>query len=367
MQCPHCGAEVMAGNRFCSQCRKRVVPPGGGVDPAAGSTPVPPPAARPPAAPASAFVARPTAPPVYGYNPPAAATPHVEMRRPGLVTLIAVLDLIGGGGCLLLALFSGLAALGSGQQAVIAIVMAIIYLAFGAASLAVGIGLLQLKEWARSTRVVLAVIGLLGIPCGTVISILILVYLLKPGIKVLFSGRSAEELTPLEARDVAAATQGSTVVVVVVACVILLVGVAMIGIIAAIAIPSLLRARIAANEADAIGDLRTIVSAEVTYQTAFGHYAPLECLVKPSSCNAEYKGATFLDPEAAKSVKQGYHRTFTLSPDGAHFAFVAVPVTSGSTGTRNFCVDQTGMICQARSETGMFADGTCDTQHCTPI
>src|SRR6476661_532937 len=82
----------------------------------------------------------------------------------------------------------------------------------------------------------------------------------------------------------------------------LLIVVAIIGIIAAIAIPSLLRARIAANEADAIGDSRTLVSASVTYQTGNGSYEnSLSCMSGPSNCN--WPGATtaFLDPAIGKS------------------------------------------------------------------
>jgi prepilin-type N-terminal cleavage/methylation domain-containing protein len=59
----------------------------------------------------------------------------------------------------------------------------------------------------------------------------------------------------------------------------LLIVVAIIGIIAAIAIPSLIRARVSANEAAAIGDTRTVVSAEATYQAAAsGFYGELSCL-----------------------------------------------------------------------------------------
>ena len=52
----------------------------------------------------------------------------------------------------------------------------------------------------------------------------------------------------------------------------LLIVVAIIGIIAAIAIPSLLRARVSANEAQAIGDTRSVISAEQTYASANGGY-----------------------------------------------------------------------------------------------
>src|SRR6187401_1480318 len=65
----------------------------------------------------------------------------------------------------------------------------------------------------------------------------------------------------------------------------LLIVVAIIGIIAAIAIPSLLRARVSANEAAAIGDTRTVISAEAAYQSAnSGFYGQLTCMATPSGC-----------------------------------------------------------------------------------
>src|SRR3989440_814718 len=76
----------------------------------------------------------------------------------------------------------------------------------------------------------------------------------------------------------------------------LLIVVAIIGIIAAIAIPSLLRARVSANEAGAIGDTRTVISSEAAYHaTNSGYYGNLTCLATPSTCISNYTGPTFLD------------------------------------------------------------------------
>ena len=71
----------------------------------------------------------------------------------------------------------------------------------------------------------------------------------------------------------------------------LLIVVAIIGIIAAIAIPSLLRARVSANEAAAIGDTRTVISAEAAYQSAnSGFYGQITCM-----CHA-FRAASPLRP-----------------------------------------------------------------------
>jgi type IV pilus assembly protein PilA len=133
-----------------------------------------------------------------------------------------------------------------------------------------------------------------------------------------------------------------------------------LGIIAAIAIPSLLRARVSANEAATIGDIRTVISAEAAYQGASGgYYGPPECLAAPSSCLPSYSGAAFLDPAfASATTKSGFRRTFhpgtvvTAGVDGSaaprgsleSFAYVAVP-ESRQTGVRGFCGDSSGRIC----------------------
>ncbi len=92
----------------------------------------------------------------------------------------------------------------------------------------------------------------------------------------------------------------------------LLIVVAIIGIIAAIAIPSLLRARVSANEAGTIGDIRSVISAQAAFQSAAnGWYAPINCLNLPAGCILGYptNAPTFLDPSLATlplAAKSGY-------------------------------------------------------------
>jgi type IV pilus assembly protein PilA len=68
----------------------------------------------------------------------------------------------------------------------------------------------------------------------------------------------------------------------------LLIVVAIIGIVAAIAIPSLLRARVSANEAAVIGDTRTVISAEAAYHAANSGYYGSITLSAPSNCISNY-------------------------------------------------------------------------------
>jgi prepilin-type N-terminal cleavage/methylation domain-containing protein len=145
----------------------------------------------------------------------------------------------------------------------------------------------------------------------------------------------------------------------------LLIVVAIIGIIAAIAIPSLLRARVSANEAAAIGDTRTVISAEAAYQSAnSGFYGQLTCMSTPSSCIPGYAAAapTFLDSSLASSgtlVKQGYTRTWfanaaTTGTTGLTgpvetFCYASNPAVPNKTGVRAFGGDSSGVVGQSNT------------------
>jgi hypothetical protein len=257
------------------------------------------------------------------------------------------------------------------------------YAILGVLSIVCGVGLWKLKRYGRTLQLVFSYIGLLAIPVGTLISVLVLVYLYKPGVKVLFSETPPSQLSPAQVADVARLSEGSGATVAIVAAVVLLLVVASVGIIAAIAIPSLLRARISANESQAIGDLRTLISAEVTYASRNGgFYDRLECLARPVECLPGYRAdePVFLY-EVFPAVRSGYNREFhggppadasqvafaSLSPSSVQsFAYIAYPV-SPSTGSRGFCADHTGLICVTMDGSKPpVVDGQCDPA-CTPL
>ena len=125
----------------------------------------------------------------------------------------------------------------------------------------------------------------------------------------------------------------------------LLIVVAIILIIAAIAIPNLLRARIAANESSAAASIRTIATAELSYANAYpnvGYPATLDILGPANSgCTAGpvVTNACIIDFVLAAGTKSGY--TFTAVQVGAaapytQFFSLARPV-SASTGVKDFC------------------------------
>jgi type IV pilus assembly protein PilA len=127
----------------------------------------------------------------------------------------------------------------------------------------------------------------------------------------------------------------------------LLIVVAIILIIAAIAIPNLLRSRIAANEASAVGSIRTINTSEVTYASTYPNvgFATLDAL---GGAGGSATGAGLLDSVLASAVKSGY--VFAVVTGGASgtgpatiYSVQGDPQNS-QTGQRHFYSDQSGVI-----------------------
>jgi prepilin-type N-terminal cleavage/methylation domain-containing protein len=135
----------------------------------------------------------------------------------------------------------------------------------------------------------------------------------------------------------------------------LLIVVAIILIIAAIAIPNLLRSRMAANESSAVGSIRTINTSEVAYATTYPAvgFTALASMGGAAATCAQPTGATsttacLIDDVLAQapSTKSGY--VFAITP-GAQTPIVTYFVTGlpqvvGQSGQRGFCSDQSGVI-----------------------
>ena len=130
----------------------------------------------------------------------------------------------------------------------------------------------------------------------------------------------------------------------------LLIVVAIILIIAAIAIPNLLRSKMAANEASAVGSLRTINTVSVSYSTTYGQYPPTLASLGPPAGGGAASAATsdLIDSVLATGLKSGY--TFTYAPLAGvgglfqSYTIVANPQTPGVSGQRGFFTDQSGVI-----------------------
>ena len=161
----------------------------------------------------------------------------------------------------------------------------------------------------------------------------------------------------------------------------LLIVVAIIGIIAAIAVPGLLRARMSGNEASAIGSTRTVSSAEATYAASCGGggYA----IVMADLAKAPTAGGPAFVPTdvgaaiSAATAKSGYFYTLAdglgtpatvmAAANTCNVSSVASrtgyflkadPAAAGSTGTRYFASDQSGMIRQHTATHTTMAMGT---------
>lgn len=148
----------------------------------------------------------------------------------------------------------------------------------------------------------------------------------------------------------------------------LLIVVAIILIIAAIAIPNLLRSRIAANQASAVGSLRTFTTAEITYSSTYNVGFPSDLLYlgpPAAGANATSTAAGLVDSILSgggsnTSTKSGYN--FVYSPGTAVnnridlYEFNANPTTPGTTGTNFYFTDQSGVIRQNTTGTASSAD-----------
>ena len=117
-----------------------------------------------------------------------------------------------------------------------------------------------------------------------------------------------------------------------------------IGLIAAISIPNLMAARMAANEGSAIYNLKIISAAELTYEKQYGKYATLEELAEVG----------LVDAKLASGVKNGYRFTVELASDADAPPFSAdcVPLEYRQSGRRSFHVDNTLVVRAADNQGG---------------
>jgi type IV pilus assembly protein PilA len=122
----------------------------------------------------------------------------------------------------------------------------------------------------------------------------------------------------------------------------LLIVVAIILIIAAIAIPNLLRARIAANESSAVASIRTLNTAQISYNSAYptvGFSSAMTSLAGTSCAPPSSSGACLIDTTLAAGTKSGY--IFTIAgvsgTPAASYQFIASPISPNQSGTRYFC------------------------------
>jgi type IV pilus assembly protein PilA len=142
----------------------------------------------------------------------------------------------------------------------------------------------------------------------------------------------------------------------------LLIVVAIILIIAAIAIPNLLRARISANEASAVSSLRSLNTACITYNSTYGQFPPLLSNLGPVAAGAVPTSTTadlvdsVLAPATGSPSHSGYTVTFVVGTGNASYVINSDPVTVNQTGVRHFFTDASGVIRFNATQTAAVAD-----------
>jgi type IV pilus assembly protein PilA len=144
----------------------------------------------------------------------------------------------------------------------------------------------------------------------------------------------------------------------------LLIVVAIILIIAAIAIPNLLRARMAANESSAVASIRTINTGQITYNSTYptvGFGASLTVLGGVAPCTPTSTTACLIDSVLAAGTKSGY--TFKTAsaggPPAVTYYATGVPVTVNQTGIRAFCSFEDAVVRVNPAGSAIASEAAC--------
>lgn len=142
----------------------------------------------------------------------------------------------------------------------------------------------------------------------------------------------------------------------------LLIVVAIILIIAAIAIPNLLKSKMAANQASAVASLRTLNTSEITYSATYnvGFTSSLAQLGPPASGSSTSAAAGMIDSVLAAGTKSGYSFIYAASAavNGvtSNYTINANPITPGTTGQNYYYTDATNVIRQNNSASATASD-----------
>jgi prepilin-type N-terminal cleavage/methylation domain-containing protein len=128
----------------------------------------------------------------------------------------------------------------------------------------------------------------------------------------------------------------------------LVIVVAVVVILAAIALPSYLSAKVSSNEASAVGALHSLNTAAANYCTSYGVFPPALSNLGPAPAGTA-AAANLIDELLASGTKDGYNYVFALGAPNANgfvgsYTINANPVTPGQTGGRYFYTDQSGVI-----------------------
>ena len=349
-RCTSCGHEMTVPDRyagqqlFCTACKQPFTAPT--AAPVVATT-APPPTAAPGAVPCGGCGApNPSGTQYCGScGAPIGADPAVLMGRPGVVTLLAVLSFIG---AFFFFLTGALGLLLIEREPGSAAILIAMGLLIGGLYLATGIGLWGLKPWGRTLAIVLAILSLLSIPVGTLIGVLVLIYMFSEPAKILFSGRRPEDLTAQECAALARTTNtGAVVAVVAIAAVVFIF---FFGIIAAIAIPNLINAIHRGRQKRTMADMRTIA-------VAIGTYAVDNDERYPAGIDSMDELESFVVPEYLRMLPRmdgwGTEYDISTAADGSSYTLVSLG-RDGLPSPRSYGERTTLFDCDIVHEEGIF-------------
>jgi len=144
----------------------------------------------------------------------------------------------------------------------------------------------------------------------------------------------------------------------------LLIVVAIILIIAAIAIPNLLRARMAANESSAVASIRTVNTGMVTYNSTYptvGFATALSNLGGTTPCTPSSTTACLIDSVLGGGTKSGYNFAATGAGGTPMVQYYATgtPITANQTGIRSFCAFEDAVVRVQAAGGAIGSEATC--------
>lgn len=187
-------------------------------------------------------------------------------ERPAAITVLAALDLVIAAVAASSAVY---VATLSGEEPLLVLLSAAC-VAAAVLHVACAWGVLRLRPWGRLLQVGLAILGLFGVPIGTLVSVLMLVYLLHPGTELLFSGRDPASFTDEERTSVERVTRsGSFTVIAIVGVLSMTLFAALVG---AVAVPEILARVQRRAQQQTMADLRALGAAIESYAVDHDRY-----------------------------------------------------------------------------------------------
>lgn len=282
----------------------------------------------------------------------------MNLKRPGIITLFATMQFAGAVFWLCLAAAVAVV-LSDAHAPVVATVIVGVFCGIAIVLQVVcGIGLWTLRGWGRILQMLLACVGLLVFPIGTVVAALMLVYLAHPGVRLLFAGRTAAEMTPDEMSHIAKVFEPSNVRKMIAIPAVAVVALTWIAVAAILVPQALRRAMMAANEVRAIEALSSLSAAQTSYAADCGHggfAASFEALdTLPDATIPASKGIAgpirgvggyWISLQQAAGTATGPTDCHGVPTVTGWYA-KATPQTFQGTGTRSFAMNDAGVMWQ---------------------